>query len=314
MKVDFIVVGGGLAGSILAWTLRRNGRSVVLFDAPRGPVCSRAAAGLYHPLTGRRLTVPRHLPDLLRAGDRFFESIEAATGTPCIHRLAIRRSFTGHTMAETWMERRANALAAGLDLRDFLPESDEHTSSPYGGYELRGCGWVDPDALLQTVTETLDREGRYFNQIISRADLESRPDGIICGQIRARAVVFAEGHVARNNPLWNHLPLKPNHGEILEIHIDGDIRPCIHLGELFLIPRGDQRWLAGATHDWTIDHGLPTSSGRREIETKLRAYLRCPFQVTGHRAGVRPASGDTTTSSPSRLLAIHSTSTGMAVR
>ncbi|MEZ5278180.1 MAG: FAD-dependent oxidoreductase [Opitutaceae bacterium] len=293
MKVDFIVAGGGLAGSILAWTLRKRGRSVVLFDGSPGPVCSRAAAGLYHPLTGRRLTVPRHLPDLLEAGDRFFESVEAVTGTPCLHRLAIRRSFVDRAMAETWAERRANARAAGLDLRDFASEPDGLTSSPFGGYELRGCGWMDPAAFLKTVAEILGREGRYGNQIIKPDRLESCRDGVICGEIQARAVIFAEGHVARDNPLWKHLPLKPNHGEILEIRIEGDIRPCIHLGELFLIPRDDQNWLAGATHDWTVDHGKPTPAGRREIENKLKAFLRCPFQVVGHRAGVRPASGDT---------------------
>lgn len=293
MKIDFIVAGGGLAGCILAWTLRQAGRSVALFDAPPGPVCSRVAAGLYHPLTGRRLSLAWRLPELLRAGDLLFRTIEAAAERPCLHRIPIRRSFVDRTMAESWSKRRDEAIRSGLTIRDFTPGPDDPTLSPFGGYELDGCGWVDTGSLLRTVTGELEREGRLIRRRMTADNLESSSGRVSFGAFEAGAVVFAEGHLGRRNPLWQGLPLIPNHGEILEIRIDGPLRECIHLGELYLVPRGGGKWLAGATHDWTMAHGEPTVAGRRTLEDQLKRFLRSDFEVTDHRAGVRPASGDT---------------------
>ena len=52
---DYLIVGQGLAGSLLAMTLVKMGKSVLVVDRYQTSSASRVAAGLLNPVTGRKL-------------------------------------------------------------------------------------------------------------------------------------------------------------------------------------------------------------------------------------------------------------------
>ncbi len=54
-KFNYIIVGQGLAGSLLAHSLRKAGKSVLIVDSFKPNSSSRVAAGLINPVTGRRM-------------------------------------------------------------------------------------------------------------------------------------------------------------------------------------------------------------------------------------------------------------------
>src|SRR5687767_7966704 len=68
--VDFIIVGQGLAGSVLALKLMENGYSVMVIDKPELSACSKIAAGIWNPVVFKRLTkswmIDEILPEMLR--------------------------------------------------------------------------------------------------------------------------------------------------------------------------------------------------------------------------------------------------------
>jgi len=64
MQVDFLIVGQGLAGSLLAKELLRRGRTVHVVDDRWKSSSSQVAAGLMTPLTGRRFTLTKDYPEL----------------------------------------------------------------------------------------------------------------------------------------------------------------------------------------------------------------------------------------------------------
>jgi glycine/D-amino acid oxidase-like deaminating enzyme len=55
-NIDFIIVGGGLAGSILALELINRGADLLLIDRPLAGAASPIAAGIANPVTGKRST------------------------------------------------------------------------------------------------------------------------------------------------------------------------------------------------------------------------------------------------------------------
>ena len=67
MQVDFLIVGQGLAGSLLAQELLRRGRTVHVVDDHWKSSASQVAAGLMTPLTGRRFTLTKDYPELFAA-------------------------------------------------------------------------------------------------------------------------------------------------------------------------------------------------------------------------------------------------------
>ena len=50
----------------------------------------------------------------------------------------------------------------------------------------------------------------------------------------------------------------------------------------------DQLFRAGSTYEWDNLNTTPTAAARADIERRLRALLRLPWQVVDHTAAVRP--------------------------
>ncbi|MEM9022389.1 MAG: FAD-dependent oxidoreductase, partial [Bacteroidota bacterium] len=55
-SVDYLIIGQGLAGSVLAHTMRQHQLQVMVVDRPREGGASRVAAGVVNPVSLRRLT------------------------------------------------------------------------------------------------------------------------------------------------------------------------------------------------------------------------------------------------------------------
>jgi len=55
VNTDFLIIGQGLAGSLLAWTLLQQQQTVVLVDSQDPQGASQVAAGLVNPVVGQRL-------------------------------------------------------------------------------------------------------------------------------------------------------------------------------------------------------------------------------------------------------------------
>jgi len=55
MEIDFLIIGQGLAGSAMGYRLIQEGKKVILIDQPERNQSSRVAAGLFNPVTGRKM-------------------------------------------------------------------------------------------------------------------------------------------------------------------------------------------------------------------------------------------------------------------
>src|SRR5215831_5042312 len=91
-RVDFVVIGQGLAGTTLAWELRRRGFRVLVVDREAGG-SSRIAAGLITPVTGKRLAKSWRWDELYPAALAFYRSLEAETGASFFHQRPSVRLF-----------------------------------------------------------------------------------------------------------------------------------------------------------------------------------------------------------------------------
>ena len=82
MIIDYLIIGQGLAGSLLAWELIQRDCKVVIIDNGKENA-SQVAAGLINPITGMRFVkstdVDTLLPDsktvLLRNWPMFFSKL-----------------------------------------------------------------------------------------------------------------------------------------------------------------------------------------------------------------------------------------------
>ena len=56
-----------------------------------------------------------------------------------------------------------------------------------------------------------------ISQTFDYSNLKIEEDGIIYKTIKAKHIIFCEGHLVKHNPFFNWIPLKPAKGEIITI-------------------------------------------------------------------------------------------------
>lgn len=288
---DVLVVGQGIAGSAVAWQLRRAGRTVGIIDRADPGAASRAAAGLVTPVTGRRFAPNWRLAELLPAAVEFYRHVEGETGATLLHTDGAVRLFADGGERAAFAGR-ADTLLRGL-VAPVEPSLDgEAFAAPEGGFGMPAAARLDVGRYLDATRDHFARGGHFLDAGVDPAsDIELTPTGVRLPRlgVAAGAVVFCQGFAAAGNPWFPGLRLNPVKGEVLTLRIPGLAeRRAVHRG-VWLAPAGDGLFRAGATYDRDHPDTAPTARGREEVIAGLRAFLRPPFEVVGHRAGVRPA-------------------------
>src|SRR5262245_50654877 len=112
MRVDFVIVGQGLAGTTLAWQLRRRGKSVLVIDREAGGgSASRVAAGLLTSVTGKRMASSWRWSELRVAAAEFYGNFETVLGTRLLRFRRALRLFIDDAEHDDFRRRSANRLA-----------------------------------------------------------------------------------------------------------------------------------------------------------------------------------------------------------
>jgi glycine oxidase len=286
-RFDVIVVGQGLAGTTLAWTLTEAGQRVLVVDAEPAVTSSKIAAGLITPITGKRLALSWQGDMFLPVAQAFYRAIEARTGRRFFHDRSTVRLFQSAEETSHWAQRCDQpAFQAHLVDPQPVPAIDPGVAeAPFGGFEMASAqldvaGYLDASrAVLEYAPMQLD----WARDVMLTAG------GVEVQGIKARRLVSCEGFAATRNPYFSWVPFNPAKGDILTIRVDRPLpRVCLQCG-IWVAPTGDPRVFAvGSTYGWGATDEVPTTAARAEIEGKLLAFFRVPYEVIGHRAAVRP--------------------------
>ncbi len=295
--VSTIIVGGGLAGSTLAWQLIWADRTVLLIDDPRPCSASRIAAGLMTPITGKRLVPTWRWSDCWPLAVRFYRRVESETGRTLLTENPMWRLFTAESEQERFETLQAHDFHdSGLTVQELGSRiADLPLSAPWGGFEMAPAGQLDVAAFLQATQERLRRnhavaEGR----IDPERDVTLDRNGLILPRwsVRADRLVFCQGAEAVANGWFSDVRFQPAKGEILTLQIPRwHEKRVIHAG-IWLAPSAKGDYCSGSTYDWEQLDSEPTSAGRDSISARLLRVLQVPFSVTNQTAGIRPATLD----------------------
>lgn len=281
-RIQFVIIGQGLAGTALAWQLHRRGRSVLVVDRERGG-CSPLAAGLMTPVTGKRLATSWRWDELYPAAVAFYRAAEADTGEAFFHQRPSLRLFATDAERARYTQRSPAGTARTTRIRA------DWFHAPLGGFEMAAAR-LDVPRYLEASRAHFRTHGAYLAAEVAPRDLEPIAHGVRIASlgIEAEALILCRGFDAATDPRFGRLRFNAAKGEILTVRIPGLAEErVVHCG-IWLAPVGGEVFRAGSTYTREPLDALPTAEGRAEIEARLRAFLRLPFEVLDHRAAVRP--------------------------
>jgi glycine oxidase len=268
MRADILIVGQGLAGTLLAWEFERAGISFALIDAGPENAASRVAAGIVNPVTGRRLVKSWGIDALLPAAAAVYREMEKRLAVTLWRDVRVRRLF-----ADERERRVANEKHARGELAPYVGAAPAEA-----GFWIEGAAWVDVRALLSATREHWRAEGRLRET--SAGDLVKEAE-------RFHLVIDCRGAAGTREAIFDFVPWEFSKGQILEVAVSGlDPKVILNRGHWALPVAEGVAWV-GATHEPDFVDLQPTPTAQVQLEASAAALFGVAFSVRGHFAGVR---------------------------
>lgn len=291
--VDLLIIGQGLAGSAVAMRALAKNYRIMVLDQPAKNRSSTAAAGLFNPITGRKMVKTWLADELFPCLHQFYPEVERVTSSRFFYPMPIYRPFFSIEEQNEWMGKSTDTLFKNFTPRVSLtPQFGEKISDPFGGLTLSQSGYIDTRAYLSAVRDYLLARSSFQVATFDDRDLEIGVDGLRYGKLRARKVIFCQGVGNLSNRWFGMLPVKSLKGEYLTIQSQWVNDVILNRG-IYMVPGPDLgAWRVGATYNWNDATAAISDWARAELTQKLNAVFRIPYTITGQQWGFRPTTSD----------------------
>lgn len=292
MKIDYLIIGQGIAGSVLSYKLLQKGCRVMVVAKQGMSVSSEVAAGLFNPVTGRKMVKTWNADPLFDEIAPTYRHMESLTGASFLHFAPIYRPFTDIAEQNDWAARQADPsysryIAQVYDKPRFQP----HVKNPFGGIQLKQSGWLDIPQMLSAWRAYLKAQQSFMEEAFEEELLEVGEGHIRYKQLEAKKIIYCNGTALQNSAYWHWVPLRPVKGEVLYLQSPVHLSEIINRG-VFLLPRGEGQYALGSTYDQRDLSLEPTQAAKEDMLERLSGLVDAPFEVRGQVAGVRPATKD----------------------
>ncbi|MBI1227223.1 MAG: FAD-dependent oxidoreductase [Bacteroidetes bacterium] len=291
--VDFIIVGQGLAGSLLSYFLLQENQRVVVLDYPHKGTSTKVAAGLVNPITGRRLAKSWRFEEFSSFAKHTYLALEEELGVKIWNYRNIVRALHSVFEENEWVRRSGYPeFQPYLNDTPTTADFEDKMQPPQAWGELVHCAQVSMPAFIEAWKKLLVEKQAYVETDFDYQHISLQGNKVSYGKWIAEKIIFCEGAKATENPFFKNLPFLPTKGELLLIRVDGLPETRIYKQKLFLVPIGSGLFWAGSTTSNEFDDANPTVAGNEKLNADLKASLTVPFEIVAHLAGIRPTVSD----------------------
>lgn len=288
-KHTILILGQGLAGSILAWKLIKLGFNIVVIDNNHKSSASKVAAGILNPITGRRLSLHPDITSLLPAAIAFYREIENSLHIQCIQQKDMLRIIDSQETLDLFKRRALEPV-----YQDYLGSYNAPNSfvnsihDPFGSFIIKQSAYLDTQTFLRAIRKFLEERKCLIEMDFDYSELKLLTNGIKYKNIKAELMIFCEGYKALKNPWFQHLQFQYAKGEILTINLDNHLPDYIINQRKWLLPQGDHKFKAGSNYDCNTLDETPTLAAKNEIISELSKSIKNFMpEIIEHKGGIR---------------------------
>jgi len=292
MKVDFIVVGQGIAGTSFAFELLKNNKTFVLVDKFNAHTASRVALGVYNPLILKWFTKAWDIDNQLDYFYIFYNQLNHFLGDNLFSDIGIYKFLKNPYDQNNWLTKQSSSCRYQYMSKDLYSINNQGliNKNPYG--LVKSAGKVNVQLLLNLFRDYCINKNLLLDTKLDYNKLKIDSNAIRFEGVEANKIIFCQGYAGIDNPYFNNLNFKPTKGEILTIYSkDLNLDKIIHSGFLFT-PVGNDHYSIGATYDWKDMTINPTLQAKKKLIDGLNSILQTEFTIINHQVGIRPSTFD----------------------
>jgi len=291
MKVDYIIVGLGLAGLTFIEELTKHKKSFVVFE-DGSQNSSKVAAGMFNPVVLKRFTAVWNGKEQLEFAKPIFQKLEKQFNNTYLHDIDIYRVFKSVEEQNNWYAACDKPILSHYMTTPILKNNNTEVLATFGYGKLTNTGKLDINLLLKDYINHLVENNQIIKEQFIHKDLKFNTKTIVYNNIEANKIVFCEGFGLKENPFFNELPMNEAKGELLTIHAPKLKIDFLLKAAVFVLPLGDDLYKVGATFNWKDKTQTPSKAGEMELLMKLDMTIDTPYTIVEHVAGIRPTVKD----------------------
>lgn len=289
--VDYMVIGQGLAGSAIALQLLKRKRSFVIIDDSASNHTSRIAAGLFNPITGKKMTATWLAETLFPYLHTFYEEAERITQSHFFNTMPLYRPFLSVEEQNEWMGKSVDPAYTPFIEKIFLSHHINGIHDPFGGLLLKQCGFLDTTAYVKSVNHyVLSKHQFVLDEKVNQDEVQVNEENITYRDYQARHLILCQGvHESR---WFRWLPIRPLKGETIRIKANINEKLIVNRG-VYVVPSNQiNEWRVGGTYNFQDKTSQVTAEAKNELQEKLNALMASPYEIIGQEWGVRPTTPD----------------------
>lgn len=291
MQVDYIVVGLGLAGISFCEQLRTHNKTFVVFD-DSSQKSSVVAGGLYNPVVLKRFTSIWKGDEQLELALKHYSKLEQLLNITLDYKIPVYRKFASIEEQNNWFTASDKPKLTKYLLSKVVSNENSAINADYGFGEVLHTGRIDVNKLVKSYKTFLERHKALIQESFDYDALNLQNKSLFYNKVSAKHIVFSEGFGVSKNPFFKNLPLSPTKGELLTIYAPKLKIDFVLKGPVFLIPRGNDEYIVGATYElYDLTHNT-TDIAKNKLLEGLKTMISCPFEIINQVAGIRPTVRD----------------------
>lgn len=286
-----MIIGQGIAGSLLGWQAEKVGLSIDIYDEGALESSSAASSGIINPLTGPKYVKSWMIETFMPIARQVYRNIEVEIGQQFMSDIPIWRYIKDIKAENVWdtrsidpsYERYIGKGGDKAELSDIWPDAHRF-GIVSGGFK------IEVPIILAALRKKWLSSGTLREEGFVESDLFMAEDGSYqYKETGYKHVILACGYKGTSSKLFATAEYAPFKGEVLICEIDGLPKDRIIKYGKFIMPRLDGTFWVGSTIDHNTVDLVPNKEKAKILITFLDEVVRKPYKVIDHIAGIRPA-------------------------
>lgn len=286
-KLDYIIVGQGLVGTWMSYYAQQFDKTFIVINDPSTPSATAVASGVINPVTGRRIVQTWMIDTLLPNALNAYKELGKELNEELIKEAPVVLLHPSLQMKESF-EYRLNHDNVYLSPNK---EADwqKFFTTPFGTGQIDSSYWIDLNTMLSSWRNHLENSSIFIEDRFDIQDLMVEKEQVQWKGFTAKHIIFCDGNNSMTNPYFNTLPFAPNKGEALIVKIKSLPPTNIYKNNISIVPWKKDLFWVGSNYEWTFKDQAPSESFKEKMIQALDSFLKIPYSIVDHIAGIRPA-------------------------
>lgn len=290
MNYEFLIVGQGITGSIVALQLKKSLKEFKLIEGGNPNTSSKVAAGIVHPISLKRCNLSWRGREFYDFSDTFYKEVNFESSIELYKHYKLLRIFASFEEQNNWIGKTNNEIYKNiLSLNN---KEIENVKNMFGSGVVELCSRLSVSEFLDFVSSLLLKGNLLKKDLFKANELKLENNRFhYNGDIYSK-VIMCDGVNALKNPMFNYLPIIPNKGELLTVSSNILPSQIINCG-IFSLPETKNIFTIGSTYSNEDQKNNVTVNAKEYLMRKLNKIIETDgIEIMDQQFGFRPTSLD----------------------